>query len=167
LLVLLSSRAAAGARTGAVDPFGAAALTLGSLSWTVGSLYSRASQQARPAALAIAMQMLAGGALLSVLAFVTGDWGRLHPSTVTMSSALSVLYLITFGSLVGFSTYMWLLKVASPAAVGTYAYVNPLVAVLLGVALGGERLPATAYLAMGIIVGGVALVSVVDARRRR
>jgi len=167
LLVLPSSRAAAGARGGAVDPLGAAALTLGSLSWTVGSLYSRASHQARPAALAIAMQMLAGGALLSLLALVTGDWGRLHPSTVTTTSALSLLYLITFGSLIGFSTYMWLLKVASPAAVGTYAYVNPLVAVLLGVALGGERLPATAYLAMGVIVGGVALVSVVDARRKR
>ncbi len=62
---------------------------------------------------------------------------------------------------------MWLLKVASPTAVGTYAYVNPLVAVLLGVALGGERLPATAFVAMSIIVGGVALVSLVDARRRR
>jgi drug/metabolite transporter (DMT)-like permease len=60
-----------------------------------------------------------------------------------------------------------LLKVASPAAVGTYAYVNPLVAVLLGVALGGERLPPTAFVAMGVIVGGVALVSLVDARRKR
>lgn len=167
LLVLPSSRAAAGTSGGTVDPLGAAALTLGSLSWTVGSLYSRSSNQARPAALAIAMQMLTGGVLLGLLALVTGDWGRLHPSTITMTSALSLLYLITFGSLIGFSTYMWLLKVASPAAVGTYAYVNPLVAVLLGVALGGERLPATAYLAMAIIVGGVALVSVVDARRRR
>jgi len=67
---------------------------------------------------------------------------------------------------IGFSTYMWLLKVASPAAVGTYAYVNPLVAVLLGVALGGERLPQLAWIAMTIIVGGVALVSFVDSRRR-
>jgi drug/metabolite transporter (DMT)-like permease len=167
LLVLPSARAGAGGRTPVVDPVGAVVLTLGSLSWTVGSLYSRASQQAKPAALAIAMQMLTGGVLLSVLAALTGDWARLHPSNVTYISAASLLYLIIFGSLIGFSTYMWLLKVASPTAVGTYAYVNPLVAVLLGVALGGERLPATAFVAMSIIVGGVALVSLVDARRRR
>jgi drug/metabolite transporter (DMT)-like permease len=167
LLVLPGSRVAVGGRGGAVDPIGAAALTLGSLSWTIGSLYSRTSQQAKPAALAIAMQMLTGGVLLSLLAATTGDWGRLHPDAVTFQSAASLLYLITFGSLIGFSTYMWLLKVASPAAVGTYAYVNPLVAVLLGVALGGERLPPTAFAAMGVIVGGVALVSLVDARRRQ
>lgn len=167
LLVLPSSRAAAAGRAAAVDPIGAAALTLGSLSWTIGSLYSRSSQQAKPAALAISMQMLTGGVLLSLLALATGDWTRLHPETVTLLSASSLLYLIIFGSLIGFSTYMWLLKVASPAAVGTYAYVNPLVAVLLGVALGGERLPPTAFVAMGVIVGGVALVSLVDARTRR
>lgn len=167
LLVLPSSRAAAGGRAAAVDPIGAAALTLGSLSWTIGSLYSRSSHQAKPAALAISMQMLTGGVLLSLLAVATGDWTRLHPETVTLLSASSLLYLIIFGSLIGFSTYMWLLKVASPAAVGTYAYVNPLVAVLLGVALGGERLPPTAFVAMGVIVGGVALVSLVDARRKR
>ena len=166
VLVLPGSRVAAGGRGAAVDPVGAAALALGSLSWTIGSLYSRTSQQAKPAALAIAMQMLTGGMLLSLLAAATGDWGKLHPSNVSLLSAASVLYLITFGSLIGFSTYMWLLKVASPAAVGTYAYVNPVVAVLLGVALGGERLPPTAFVAMGVIVGGVALVSLVDARRK-
>ena len=166
-LLVMPAPSSGGARTLTVDPLGAVALAAGSLSWTVGSLYSRSSHQAKPAALAIAMQMLTGGVLLSVLALGTGDWGRLHPSAVSFKSAASLLYLITFGSLIGFSTYMWLLKVASPAAVGTYAYVNPLVAVLLGVALGGERLPASAFVAMTVIVGGVALVSLVDAKRRR
>ncbi|WP_158514928.1 drug/metabolite exporter YedA [Gemmatimonas phototrophica] len=168
LLVLpaASSAASAAGRTAAVDPMGAAVLALGSLSWTVGSLYSRTAHQAKPAALAISMQMLTGGTLLSVLSLVMGEWSRVHPSTVSLTSLLSLLYLITFGSLIGFSTYMWLLKVASPAAVGTYAYVNPLVAVLLGVALGGERLPRMAWVAMTVIVGGVALVSLVDARRK-
>ena len=166
LLVLPTAAGASGTRGTAVDPLGALVLALGSLSWTVGSLYSRTSHQAKPAALAIAMQMLTGGVLLTALSLVSGEWVRVHPSAITLSSALSLLYLITFGSLIGFSTYMWLLKVASPAAVGTYAYVNPVVAVLLGVALGGERLPATAWAAMTVIVGGVALVSVVDARRR-
>ena len=77
--------------------------------------------------------------------------------TPTALGALS--YLVLAGSLLGFSTYMWLLKKASPAAVGTYAYVNPAVAVLLGVTLAGERVPARGILAMSVIVGGVALVS--------
>jgi drug/metabolite transporter (DMT)-like permease len=166
LLVLPAAGAAAAGRSAAVDPIGAAVLALGSLSWTVGSLYSRTAHQAKPAALAISMQMLTGGTLLTVLSLVMGEWSRVHPSTVSLASLLSLLYLITFGSLIGFSTYMWLLKVASPAAVGTYAYVNPLVAVLLGVALGGERLPRLAWVAMTVIVGGVALVSLVDARRK-
>ncbi len=76
-----------------------------------------------------------------------------------MTSLYSLLYLIVFGSLIGFSTYMWLLTVASPTAVGTYAYVNPVVAVLLGVLFAGERIPAQAFLAMLVIVSGVAMVS--------
>lgn len=157
---------AGGTRSAAVDPVGAVVLAIGSFSWTVGSLYSRTSQQAKPAALAISMQMLTGGVLLTVLSLALGEWQRVAIDQVSTTSLLSLLYLITFGSLIGFSTYMWLLKVASPTAVGTYAYVNPLVAVLLGVALGGERLPKLAWVAMTVIVGGVALVSLVDARRR-
>lgn len=156
---------AGSARTTAVDPVGAVVLAAGSLAWTVGSLYSRTARQARPASMAIGMQMLTGGVLLTFFSLAMGEWQRLDLAHVSTTSAASLLYLITFGSLVGFSTYMWLLKVASPTAVGTYAYVNPLVAVLLGVAIGGERLPSQAWVAMTVIVGGVALVSLVDARR--
>jgi len=151
---------------GAVDPLGALVLTLSSLSWTIGSLYSRTAAQAKPATLAISMQMLVGGILLATLSTARGEWHQVLLLTPTWQSVASLAYLIVFGSVIGFSTYMWLLKVASPAAVGTYAYVNPLVAVLLGVALGGERLPQLAWIAMTIIVGGVALVSFVDSRRR-
>lgn len=165
LLVLPAHGAATASSTAsAIDPVGATALVLGSLSWTVGSLYSRTAPQSRSAALAIAMQMLVGGALLSGLALVTGDWTKLATGNVSTVSILSLVYLITFGSLIGFSTYMWLLTVASATAVGTYAYVNPVVAVLLGVWLGGERLPSSAFLAMGIIVGGVALVNLMGSR---
>jgi len=149
-----------------VDLPGALVLTLGSLSWTAGSLYSRTAPQAKPAPLAIGMQMLTGGALFVLLSLALGEWRLIHPSLISAQSVASLVYLIIFGSLIGFSTYMWLLTVASPAAVGTYAYVNPVVAVLLGVLLGGERLPALAWTAMLIIVGGVALVSLVDARTR-
>jgi len=154
-----------GAATATVDPVGAVVLALGSLSWTIGSLYSRTARQTASPALAIAMQMLVGGSLLLMLSLALGEWTRdLH---VTARSAASLLYLIVFGSLIGFSTYMWLLKVASPTAVGTYAYVNPAVAVLLGVLLAGERLPARAVAAMAVILGGVAMVSIAGGGARR
>lgn len=142
-----------------VDPIGALVLTISALSWTVGSLYSRSAVTAKPASLAIGMQMLVGGSLLFLLSSATGELGQVARTTLSTNSLLALLYLIVFGSLVGFSTYMWLLRVASPTAVGTYAYVNPVVAVLLGVLLVGERLPPSAVLAMFVIVGGVALVS--------
>jgi drug/metabolite transporter (DMT)-like permease len=151
--------------TTTVDPIGAVVLALGSLSWTIGSLYSRTARQSPSPSLAIAMQMLAGGSLLLILSFVLGEWTpELH---VTARSAASLLYLIVFGSLIAFSTYMWLLKVASPSAVGTYAYVNPAVAVLLGVLLAGERLPAQAVAAMTVILSGVAMVSIAGGGARR
>jgi drug/metabolite transporter (DMT)-like permease len=151
----------------AVDPMGATVLVLGSLSWTLGSLFSRTAKQAEPAAMAISMQMLVGGVLLSVLALATGQWTHLQPSNVSSASWLSLVYLIVFGSLVGFSTYMWLLRVATPTAVGTYAYVNPAVAVLLGVLFAGEHLPAQAVLASAVIVAGVATVSLSSQLTRR
>ena len=143
----------------AVEPIGALVLTMGSLSWTIGSLYSRTATLAKPAGLAIAMQMLTAGALLTVLSAATGELRAMHWDTISTASMLAVLYLIVFGSLVGFSTYMWLLQVASPTAVGTYAYVNPVVAVLLGVVFAGERPPPQAFVAMLVIVSGVAMVS--------
>ena len=152
----------------AVDPIGALVLSVSALSWTIGSLFSRQAVLAKPASMSSAMQMLAGGAMLLVLSLVTGEavpfWAAPH---VTTASVLAVGYLIVFGSLVGFSTYMWLLKAASPTAVGTYAYVNPVVAVLLGVVLLGETLPPRAVLAMVVIVGSVAMVSLAGQLRRR
>ena len=154
-----------GTATATVDPLGAVVLALGSLSWTIGSLYSRTARQSPTPALAIAMQMLVGGALLLLLSLALGEWtADLH---VSARSAASLLYLIVFGSLIGFSTYMWLLRVASPTAVGTYAYVNPAVAVLLGVLMAGERLPARAAVAMTVILGGVAMVSLAGGGAKR
>ena len=151
--------------TATVDPIGAVVLALGSLSWTIGSLFSRTAKQSPSPSLAIAMQMLVGGSMLLTLSLGLGEWSsEVH---VSARSAASLLYLIVFGSLIGFSTYMWLLKVASPAAVGTYAYVNPAVAVLLGVLFAGERLPAQAVAAMTVILGGVAMVSIAGGGARR
>jgi drug/metabolite transporter (DMT)-like permease len=156
LLVLPASGDAIGT---AVDPVGAGALMVSALSWTIGSLYARSAVMARPASLGIAMQMLVGGSMLLALAAATGEMGTVARAGVTTGSVLALLYLIVFGSIIGFSTYMWLLRVASPTAVGTYAYVNPVVAVLLGVLLAGEHLPSQALLATLVIVAGVAMVS--------
>ncbi|MEP6764453.1 MAG: EamA family transporter, partial [Gemmatimonadaceae bacterium] len=122
----------------AVDPIGAVVLMIGSLSWTIGSLFARTAKLASPQSLASGMQMLCGGALMLSVSLVSGEWTDFHASAVTSSSMFGLLYLVFFGSIIGFSTYMWLLSVAKPAAVGTYAYVNPVVAVLLGVVIGGE-----------------------------
>ena len=101
----------------AVDPLGAVVLALGSLAWTIGSLYSRTAALARPASLAISMQMLTGGLLLLGLSLATGELSTLNRDAISIASVWSLVYLIVFGSLIGFSTYMWLLTVASPTAV--------------------------------------------------
>lgn len=150
-----------------IDPVGAAVLVMGAFSWTAGSLFSRGAAQAKYPPMASGMQMLCGGAMLLLVGLVSGDFSRINLDAVSTKSSLAVLYLIVFGSLVGFSTYMWLLKKASPTAVGTYAYVNPAVAVLLGVLLAGEVVPPRGVLAMSVIVGGVAMVSLAPKPGRR
>ncbi|HUQ50922.1 MAG TPA: EamA family transporter, partial [Gammaproteobacteria bacterium] len=115
---------------GRADLVGATVVVLGSFSWAAGSIYSR--HVARPASpfLSTAMQMLAGGAALLVLSVSLGELRLFDVHAVTLRSALGLLYLIVLGSLVAFSAYVWLLRVSTPAKVSTYAYVNPVVAVL-------------------------------------
>ena len=107
---------------------------------------------------ATAIEMIAGGALLWAAGLATGEGARLHLSAVSTRSALSLGYLIVFGSLVGFSAYVWLLKASTPARVSTYAYVNPIVAVALGSILGDEPVTGRVLLAAAVIVGAVALI---------
>ncbi|MDQ2978297.1 MAG: EamA family transporter [Acidobacteriota bacterium] len=143
---------------GHVDPLGAAALLLAALSWVMGSLYSRRAAMPSSTLLTIAMEMIAGGVLLWVCGLVLGEGARLQLATISLRSVLSLAYLIVFGSLIGFSAYIWLLKVTTPARVTTYAYVNPLVAVLLGWAVAGEALTLRIGIATAGIVGAVALI---------
>jgi drug/metabolite transporter (DMT)-like permease len=138
---------------------GALALLGGSLSWSIGSLYSRRAPTPKGGMLGIGMQMMCGGALLLVLGTATGEWGRLDLAAVSLRSALAVLYLIIFGSIIGYTAYMWLLQVVSAARVATYAYVNPVVAVLLGWALAGEALTLRMGVAALVIVAAVALIT--------
>jgi drug/metabolite transporter (DMT)-like permease len=94
-----------------------------------------------------------------LLGVLTGDIGRLDLAGVSARSVLAFLYLITFGAIVGYSAYIWLLRVSTPARVSTYAYVNPVVAVLLGWAFAGEPLTARMGLAALVIIAGVALIT--------
>jgi drug/metabolite transporter (DMT)-like permease len=152
LLVLPS----AGGR--AVELLPAGALLLAALSWSVGSLWSRRAPLPKETLLATAMEALAGGAALWIAGLAGGEGALLHVSAITARSALALGYLVVFGSILGFSAYVWLLTVSTPDRVSTYAFVNPIVAVALGVALAGEKLTPRIAIASMVIVGAVALI---------
>ncbi|CAN5869466.1 drug/metabolite exporter YedA [soil metagenome] len=144
---------------GAVHPVGAAVLLLGSLSWSIGSIYSKRAPVPPGTLLFTGMQMLAGGAALIAAGLLTGEPARVELSDVSLRSTLAVIYLIVFGSIIGYSAYVWLLRVVNPARVATYAYVNPIVAVLLGWGFAGEALTLRMAVAALVIVLGVALIT--------
>jgi len=152
------------AGSGRVDVAGAAVLLLAALSWATGSVFSRRLPLPRAPLLGTAMECLAGGSLLIVVGLLTGQGAQLNWNAVSLRSVLALGYLVVFGSLLGFSAYTWLLAHASPARVGTYAYINPVVAVILGWALAGEQITLRMLAATAVIIAGVVLV--ITARQR-
>ena len=150
---------------------GLVVVLLGSLAWAAGSLYARRAPAPSNALQGASMQMLAGAALLAIVGVAGGELGRLDLGATSTSSWLALVYLITLGSLVGFSAYIWLLKAAPTHLVGTYAYVNPVVAVLLGALWLGEPITPSILLGGAAIVVAVALIvsarPVAEGRPRR
>ncbi|MEW6338783.1 MAG: drug/metabolite exporter YedA [Acidobacteriota bacterium] len=143
------------------SPAGAVALGIATVSWALGSMWSR--KLALPGGMmAAAAEMLAGGALLLVASAVAGESAPPSPS---FRAVLALLYLIVFGSLIGFTAYIYLLGAVRPAVATSYAYVNPVIALLLGMWLAGERVSAHEWLAMPIVLAGVALVALARGRR--
>lgn len=134
-------------------------VTLASVSWAWGSLYSRTARLPESPFLSVALQNLTGGACYFLISLVSDEWSAFSISSISLGSALSLVYLIIFGSLIGFGAYIWLLKVADPTLVSTYAYVNPIVAVFLGWTLAGERLAPSDAIAAVIILGAVVLIT--------
>ena len=128
--------------------------------WAVGALYGRGIKSRTPSSLFAAMQMLAGGIQLWVVGLLLGEGSDLHAGAFTFRSVGAVAFLIVFGSLLAFTAYVWLLQVSSPAIVSTHSYVNPVVAVLLGWALASEAVTWRTALGTGVILSGVALVSI-------
>lgn len=133
-------------------------LVISSLAWAVGSLYSRQAPLPRRPLVSAGMQMLAGGILLAIVAAVSGEFGQVEPGSISLESWLGLAYLVVAGSLLGFTAYMWLLRAAPTSLVGTYAYVNPVVAVLLGTVILGEPFTWRTLVGGGIIVASVALI---------
>jgi drug/metabolite transporter (DMT)-like permease len=123
-----------------VHPLGAAALVGSALCWATGTVASRRSLLPESAVLSSGMQMLGGGAVLAVLAVLTGEIGPALAADVGAYATISFLWLLVAGSLVGFTIYLWLLRESTPAVASTYAFVNPVVAVLLGWWWAGEPL---------------------------
>jgi len=141
-----------------VNPVGAVTLILGSLAWAAGSIYSRHHPVPHSPLLGVAMQSLAGGVGLWIVAAITGEIHQFHPAQVTLRSWLAVLYLFSFGSALGFSAYIYILKHSTASRVATYAFVNPVVALFLGWSIGGEPLTLRTLIASGTILAAVLLV---------
>ena len=147
-------------RGGGVDPISALVLLIAILCWAVGSIYSRNADTPASPVMATGANMLAGSAGLLILSAAAGELGDFSVAAVSARSWIAWIYLIVFGAICGFTAYIWLLKNTSLAAASTYAYVNPIVAVFLGWAIGGETVTGRMLVAAGVIIGGVGLISV-------
>jgi drug/metabolite transporter (DMT)-like permease len=129
-----------------------------SISWASGSLYARNAPLPKRPFVGIGMEMLCGGVGLLVAGILAGDLGRIHPERVSLASTLALGYLIVFGSFAGFASYVWLLRNARTSLVSTYAYVNPVVAVLLGWAFLNEPVTVRTLVAGAVVVAAVAII---------
>jgi len=127
--------------------------------WAFGSMYSRHTAMPSSPLMATGAQMLVGGVLMLLLGGLVGEWSRLDFALVSTKSLVAVVYLIIFGAIIAFSAYSWLLRNVSPALASSYTYINPLVAVLLGWAVGGERVSAMMLFAGAVILGAVLMIA--------
>lgn len=139
----------------------------GSISWAAGSLYSRYIPDPPRPRMLVASQFLVGGLVFTILAGLTGEWRGLDFGAVSGKSWIALVYLIIFGALIGYAAYIWLLTVVSPARAGTYAYVNPVVAMLLGWSLADEPLTFRSVAAAAIILGSVVVITTEASGRKR
>jgi drug/metabolite transporter (DMT)-like permease len=148
-----------------LDRTGAMALIIGSLSWSIASVLTRKLSLPSSKVMSSGAQMLAGGIMLTLAAAAFGEFRKFHPSTVSREAWFSLLYLIVAGSIIGFTAYVWLIHHESPTKVGTYAYVNPVVAVLVGYLFGGEDLGLRTILGTLFVLVSVVVITTTRARK--
>jgi drug/metabolite transporter (DMT)-like permease len=141
------------------DAIGTLAVIIAAFLWSVGSIYSRSAELPKSAFMMTGGEMLAGSIAIFFVSFFIGEWRDFSVAQVTTKSWLALLYLITFGSMIGFVAYIWLLQNAPISLVATYAYVNPLVAVFLGNWFAQEPLTARTLVAAVIIIGSVVFIN--------
>ena len=147
-----------------VDKMGAVALLIASISWSLGSILTRKVSLPPSKVMSSGAQMLAGGVFLAITAAVLGEFRGFHPSDVSLRAWLALAYLIVAGSIVAFTAYVWLIHRESPTKVGTYAYVNPLVAVVVGYFLGGEPLGSRTILGTLFVLTSVVVITSTKAK---
>ena len=148
-----------------IDTLGAIALIIAAISWSIASALSRKLPLPSSKVMSSGAQMLAGGVFLTVTAAALGEFRNFHPATVSRQAWLSLLYLIVAGSIIGFTAYVWLIHHESPTKVGTYAYVNPVVAVFVGYFLGGESLGLRTLLGTLFVLTSVVVITSTKARQ--
>jgi drug/metabolite transporter (DMT)-like permease len=144
--------------SGRIDLAGAGILVFASFSWACGSLYSKHGSLPSSPMLGVAMQSLCGGIALWIAGFLTGEVHSFHFADVSARSWMAIAYLTIFGSAIGFTAYMYILKKSTAARAGTYAFANPVVALFVGWLLGGESMTLRTWLAAGVILTAVVLV---------
>ncbi len=147
-----------------LDRGGAIALLVACLGWSVGTVVSKRLVLPASKPMSAAAQMLTGGVMLLALAAVAGEFGRFHVQAISGMAWFSLVYLIIAGSIISYTAYVWLLEYESPTKVGTYAYVNPVVAVILGAAIGGEIIGRRTLLGMALILVSVVAITTMKAR---
>lgn len=150
----------------AIDRTGAVALIIASMSWSAASVLMRKLTLPQSKVMSAGAQMLAGGALLALTAAALGEFRDFHPWAVSLRAWLSLLYLIVAGSIIAFTAYVWLIHHESPTRVGTYAYVNPVIAVLIGYFLGGETLGLRTILGTLFILVSVVVITTTRPKKR-
>ena len=148
-----------------VDRLGALALLAASISWSMASVFTRVLPLPASKMISSGAQMFAGGVFLAVAAAALGEFRGFHPASVSAEAWLALLYLIVAGSIIGFTAYLWLIHHESPTKVGTYAYVNPVVAVLVGYFLGGEALGTRTVFGTLLILASVVIITMTKSRK--
>jgi drug/metabolite transporter (DMT)-like permease len=147
-----------GNHSGPVYDWGIAALMIASMGWACGSIFNRQAHKPASPLLGVAMQMMTGGTLMLGVAAIRGEAAQFSIDRVTWLSAGAWIYLTAAGSMVGYTAYIWLLHASTPARVATYAYVNPLIAVLLGCTIGQETFSHELFVAGALIIAAVILI---------
>jgi drug/metabolite transporter (DMT)-like permease len=148
-----------------VDIRGAMALIVAAISWSIASALMRKLPLPPSKFLSSGAQMLVGGTLLAFAAVPLGEFRNFHPRMVSGEAWLALLFLIIAGSIIGFTAYVWLIHHQSPTKVGTYAYVNPVVAVLVGYFLGGEALGLRTILGTVFVLVSVVVITMTQAKK--